>query len=105
MSIQSTSVPITRPVVLALVLALITTALIYTPGLQGIFIFDDGPNILENDRLTTALGTAEGALRAAFSSPAGGLSRPVSMVSFWANIRLSGVDAFDFKLTNLLIHL
>src|SRR5687767_15061575 len=89
-----------RALLLGLLLALLATALVYKPGLSGIFIFDDYSNIFENSRLREAPPTWEGMKRAAFSMDIGFL-RPVSMLSLWANVRISELDSFGFKLTNL----
>ncbi len=84
--------------VLALVL------LIYFPGLQGGFLFDDFPNLQE-------LGTYGGvvdvnSLKAfvlsGFSGPTG---RPLSLLSFLLNDNSWPSHAYSFKLTNLWIHL
>src|SRR5688572_15119706 len=94
-----------RGTTIVLLLALALTAVAYVPGLNGIFFFDDFSNILENERLIHAPVSIEGAYRAAFSIDSGQLKRPVSLLSFWANIRLTGLNPFAFKLTNLFIHL
>lgn len=88
---------------LALVLAL--TAGIYYPGLHGGFTFDDFPNIVQNTRLQTEIQSLDQALQAAFSTDSGLLKRPITVLSFWLNYSLTGLDPFFFKLTNLCIHL
>jgi len=88
-----------------LVLALALAIAIYFPGLSGSFIFDDGPNITKNQRLLTADSTFAGVRQAALSSDSGMLKRPISMLSFWANYHVHGLDPYFFKLTNLIIHL
>lgn len=94
-----------RRYLLVLLIGIVLTCIAYWPGLHGIFIFDDASNILENRRLMDAPFSLEGAARAAFSSDAGMLNRPVSMLSLWLNALISGADPFGFKLTNLVIHL
>jgi hypothetical protein len=90
----------------ALVLcACLLTVLVYRPGLNGDFLFDDLHVIVHNDYLQTPALSLASARQAALSSEAGLLLRPVSMLSFWGNYLLTGLDPFFFKLTGLLIHL
>jgi hypothetical protein len=78
---------------------------VYYPGLHGDFIFDDITNIVQNEQLRVDELTFDGLRAAAFSSDAGVLKRPVSMLTFWGNYLTAGLNPFYFKLTNLLIHL
>jgi len=77
---------------------------IYSLGLPGGFEFDDGSNIVENKRLFVNSLSSHDLLNAAFSSPAGPLSRPVAMVSFAVNYYVTGLDAPSFKIVNIFIH-
>lgn len=88
------------PFLLALV-----TALIYLPGLQGDFEFDDGVNIVENAALKMETLSRASVLAVATSGKAGPLGRAVSMLSFAANYYFTEFEPFFFKLTNLLIHI
>lgn len=83
----------------------IVTFLIYQKGLYGNYVFDDGVNILENQKL--AITTLDFlALQAAWGSgDAGPLGRPISMLSFALNHYFTGFEPFYFKSTNLFIHL
>jgi hypothetical protein len=90
---------------LLLLIGIAACAAIYYPGLHGDFVFDDGPNIVLNGQLQVDEPTLESLRAAAFSSDAGMLKRPISMLSFWANYYTTGLDPFYFKLTNLFIHL
>lgn len=85
--------------------SIVITFLLYQKGLYGDYVFDDGVNILENQKLAiTSLDVA--ALQTAWSSgDAGPLGRPISMLSFALNHYFTGFDPFYFKLTNLFIHL
>lgn len=85
--------------------SIVITFLLYQKGLYGDYVFDDGVNILENQKLAiTTLDVA--ALQAAWGSgDAGPLGRPISMLSFAFNHYFTGFDPFYFKLTNLFIHL
>lgn len=85
--------------------SIVITFLLYQKGLYGDYVFDDGVNILENQKLAiTTLDVA--ALKTAWGSgDAGPLGRPISMLSFALNHYFTGFDPFYFKLTNLFIHL
>jgi hypothetical protein len=77
---------------------------LYWPGLFGGFVFDDYPNIVENP--TLKIDTLDGPAwrAAAFSSDAGSLQRPISMLSFAVNTYFAGMDPVAMKATNVVIH-
>ena len=77
---------------------------LYWPGLIGGFVFDDYPNIVDNP--TLKLDTLDGPAwrAAAFSSDAGSLQRPISMLSFAVNTYFAGMDPVAMKATNVVIH-
>ena len=87
-------------------LAVFAIALVaYWPGLDGPFIFDSTPNIRDNPQLVFEQYSFDEWYSAAYSTEAGPLGRPLSMLSFALNAAFSGLEsAFAFKLTNLLIH-
>lgn len=77
---------------------------VYWPGLGGGFVFDDYPNLV-NNQYVHAQSLDYSALRqAALTGFSGLFGRPVSMLSFGLNHALMGLDPFYFKLTNLVIH-
>lgn len=85
---------------------LITTVLIYSPGLNGSFEFDDIANIIVNKALDADELSFQTLKDIALSrSNNNGSGRPISFLSFAANINTTGFNPFYFKLTNLLIHL
>tara|TARA_R110002110_G_scaffold91264_2_gene237580 strand:- start:204103 stop:206010 length:1908 start_codon:yes stop_codon:yes gene_type:complete len=85
--------------------ALLTVAS-YWVALDGPLLFDDQPNITQNQLLMIDGAIADEWRSAAFSSGSGPLRRPISMLSFAANGVAGGeFAAFGLKLTNLLIHL
>lgn len=89
-----------------MVLALLAaTALAYLPGLHGPFLFDDTTSITDNAALHLTSFALPDLMRAAFSSQAGLLYRPISMLTFALNYTLFGNATFSFKLTNVIIHL
>lgn len=87
----------------ALILA---TVLVYLPGLNGPFIFDDTAHVVKNPQvhindLTPA--SLSQAWNSSFQSGIG--ARPLAQLSFGINHALSGLDAWHFKAVNLGIHL
>lgn len=88
-----------------LIVALAATFLVYQRGLSGPFLFDDGPNIVQNANLAIHDLNPAALKQAAFSGHSGPFLRPLSMVSFAANYYASGLNPYYFKLTNLAIHL
>lgn len=92
-----------RVLLLCAILAL--TIVVYLPGLGGGFLFDDTVNIVDNKALILTSLAPHELLRAAMSSPASDLHRPLASLSFAFDIYRAGVDPRQMKLTNLLIHL
>ena len=88
--------------VLALFAALLLTALVYSIGLHGPFVFDDAENLAPINRW---LNGEIGWLRVVFDNTSGRFGRPVSMASFVLNVQLLGPEVWALKLGNLLIHL
>jgi hypothetical protein len=81
------------------------TAIIYWPGLNGGYLFDDFPNIVEN-RVVHITELSYNQFRdAALASPSRELKRPLAMLSFGVNHYLTGLAPFPMKLTNLVLHL
>lgn len=68
--------------------------LVYGSGLQGTFLFDDVPNIVENERIRSL------APRSWFSAH----PRPFVHGTFAVNYALSGLDVLSYHLVNLGIH-
>lgn len=88
----------------ALALLVLATYLLYLPGLQGGFLFDDFPNL-------NAMGAMGGIVnwetfRAfIFSGWSGPTGRPIALASFLLDDNTWPSYAPWFKLTNILIHL
>ncbi|HWX66260.1 MAG TPA: hypothetical protein VNZ27_07470 [Rhodanobacter sp.] len=85
--------------------AFIATIAVYWPGLQGGFVFDDYPNIVDNHAVQPHDASFSSLVNAALSSPASEFKRPLASLSFAANYLVSGIDPYWMKLTNLVIHL
>lgn len=81
------------------------TILLYSPGLQGQFLFDDYPNIVDNKAVQPEALTWSNLVAAALSSPSSELKRPLASLSFALNYAITGLDPYWMKLTNLLAHL
>ncbi len=80
--------------------------LVYSPGLNGKFQFDDYPNIVENQRLHLQSLSFEEITKATLSGNSGSfVQRPISMLSFALNYYFSKLSPFSYKLTNLIIHI
>jgi len=87
----------------AFLLILLITVLVYMPGLNGGFLYDDYINIVNNPLVHPESLTPENLLQASGSFTPGG--RHLSMLSFALNSYFLGPSAYGFKLVNLAIHL
>jgi hypothetical protein len=88
-----------------LLAAMLITAAVYWPGLTGAYLFDDYPNIVDNQGVQPHDASLPALMRAALSSPSSEFKRPLASLSFAANYLVTGLDPYWMKLTNLLIHL
>jgi hypothetical protein len=88
-----------------LLLASILVGAIYWAGLNGKWLFDDYPNIVDNLGVQPQSASLPSLVRAALSSPASDFKRPLASLSFAANYLVTGLDPYWMKLTNLVIHL
>jgi len=77
--------------------------LIYLPGLQGSFLFDDYPQIVHQESVHMESFDA-GSVSAALHGFRHGIGRPLPMLSFAIDHLAWGRDPFGFKLTNLVLH-
>lgn len=87
-----------------LLLVLVITLILYWPGVHGGYVMDDYPNIVENHSLVMPDLSANSLNRAMFSSHAGPLGRPLSMLSFALNEYIWGSAPYSMKVTNIIIH-
>lgn len=97
--------PIVLPV-LGAIFTLLLTVLAYYPGLRGNFVFDDHANILSNSRIYVDSLSIDELWRASVEGYRGGF-RPLSTLSLALNVYAGGgqPSAYQFKLTNLFIHI
>jgi hypothetical protein len=106
MQINSNSYVAKALLFVALAVILAITYGVYSPGLHGPFVFDDGPNITNNADIALQNLHGDSIWRAMLGGASGPLGRPISMLSFALNFYEAGsFSTFDFKLTNLIIHL
>ena len=78
--------------------------LVYLPGLSGSYVFDDFGSLVDNAALAPAALHAH-FWRSIWSTHAGPLDRPLSMLSFAAQAWFTGLNPWPLKLGNVLIHL
>lgn len=92
---------------LVILTLLLLAVSVYIPGLDGPYLFDDHPNLLDNRYLRIDSLDLDSLRQAAFSMGAGPLRRPVAMASFAINAYLAeGFGSpISFRLTNIVIHL
>lgn len=88
-----------------LLIAMIVTIAVYITGFSGGYLFDDYPNIVDNQGVQPRDTSASELMYAALSSPSSEFKRPLASLSFAANYLATGLDPFWMKLTNLVIHL
>lgn len=86
---------------IGLFVAIAWCMLLYWPGLSGPLLLDDGPQL----RIFLAPSSPDSiqSLDYLFSQ-SGQLGRPVAMLTFILNYELTGQGLFNWKLTNLIIH-
>lgn len=89
-----------------LLLIILLSSLVYLPGINGPFVFDDHPNIVNNDYVKITSIDKESLYHAAYSLKSGPLQRPVAMLSFAINYYFaqSFRNTRPYKLTNIIIH-
>lgn len=87
-----------------LLFGVLVVFVVYWPGLQGGFFFDDHPNIVLNPGVKLSSLSWEAIYLAWSSGISGQFGRPLSQLSFALNHYFSGFNPFAFKLTNLVIH-
>lgn len=80
------------------------TMLVLSPGLHGGFLFDDYSNLLLATSWRVESGTLGEWWRAAFSDISGPIGRPLALLSFALNYRLTGLDPYWMKVTGLGLH-
>ena len=89
---------------LCLIVAMLA-GLAFTPGLPGEFVFDDFPNIVNNESIQNDTPGIEGLYKAIATPQVSGSMRTLPTVTFALDYwRAGGADPATFKTTNILIH-
>ena len=79
--------------------------LVYAPGWNGPFVFDDQLNILENPNVPILALTEQEIIQSALSNESGPLKRIIPALSFGLNYHFAdGFKSIHFKLFNIAIH-
>lgn len=99
-----TAIPAPLRLLLGLVILLLATFLVFSPGLSGDFVFDDFANIVNNTKIHAEKIDRDSLSRAA-EAYQGPIGRPLATVGFAVDYALGGKDAFAFKLHSLIVHL
>lgn len=97
-----------RPYLLPLVSGVLFTMLVaavYLLGVGGGFMFDDFPNIVDNNGVQPKHVNAATLFNAALASPASDFKRPLASLSFALNYVATGLNPEAMKVTNVAIHL
>lgn len=89
----------------AIALLFLTITLVFSPGLDSQFQFDDIPNITNNAEIQIDQLSIDSLRGVLVSGHSGIFARPVSMLSFSLNYYFSELDPFFYKATNLAIHI
>jgi hypothetical protein len=76
---------------------------VYAPHIPGDFVWDDREYILREPRMYAPDG-ARALLTQPFGPPGGGVYRPVSTLSFWAQAHATGMSMTAFRALNVVIH-
>jgi len=95
------------PAIIVSILVIISCFVVYLPGLNGPFVFDDLTNIVFNDYLKITKLDWHSIRDAAGSGISGPLGRPLPMVSFAIDHVIAGnfSNTWPFKITSLAVHL
>ncbi|MHB8535113.1 MAG: hypothetical protein ACYDBW_06660 [Sulfuricaulis sp.] len=85
----------------------VATTFAYYPGLHGPFVFDDYVNFVNTKAISIHSLDFTSLFNAALSNESGILRRPLPALSFALNYYFSNgfTNTFQFKVTNLVIHL
>lgn len=93
-----------RPLLFFVALILLPGLALFLPALDGGFVFDDYPNLLDNPAFQRPLDTFAAVWEAALSSPSSTLGRPLGFLSLAIDVALFGLNPYALKLTGLLMH-
>jgi hypothetical protein len=100
-----TASPQRRHSLFLLLAFLVITFAVYWPGLSGSWLFDDFPNIVDNQGVQPHAASISSLVRAALSSPSSEFKRPLASLSFALNYLAGGLNPWGWKLYNVVLHL
>ncbi|MGO3669793.1 MAG: tetratricopeptide repeat protein [Vreelandella alkaliphila] len=92
-------------VIITAVLLALAALTVYWPGLSGGYVFDDFPNLVDNDQTVLADLSPGQLWQGAMASDSGPLKRPIAMLSLSVERYFFGLDPRPMKLVNLGIHI
>lgn len=90
---------------IALLMVVVAGLVVFAPGLQGGFIFDDLPNLVHAQGWKAVSLEPDALAAAAASGLTSDGGRPLAMLSFAVNHALTGLDPWWLKATSLGMHL
>lgn len=82
---------------------LIATLAVYAPHIPGDFVWDDQAYILQEPRMYGPHGAWD-LFTQPFGPPGGGVYRPLSTLSYWAQMHLFGASMTALRAINIAIH-
>lgn len=97
--------PARRAATLYVLALLLLTALAFWPGLSGGFLFDDYPNIVQQEEVHADSLSIESLRTAADAFNHGPVGRPLATISFAVDHAIWGKHPWGYKLSSLLVHL
>ncbi|WP_256646270.1 hypothetical protein [Thermomonas paludicola] len=98
--------PAIRQFLIFSLLVALLAGLPYLPGLPGEFVFDDMPNIVNNESIQLKELTAESLAKVVVTPQISGQMRSLPTLTFALDYwRGGGADPATFKTTNILIHM
>lgn len=88
-----------------LLLIFVILVVIYWNSFDGVFVFDDVPNIVLNQNVHIQEIDRESVFRTFYGLSDNTINRPVSYFSFALNYFFHGLDPFGYHIVNLSIHI
>ena len=90
----------------ASLLVALCAGLLFIPGLPGVFVFDDLPNIVNNQGIQLSSMSSAALVELLSAKQVSGTTRSLPMLSFAVDYwRAGGAEPGAFKTTNILIHI
>lgn len=87
-----------------LILLFVLLTVIYFNSFQGTWVFDDEPNIVQNQRVHLERLDRESIINSFYGIQGDDIKRPLSYLSFGLNYFFHGMDTWGYHLVNFSIH-